>query len=386
MTELALLRVVAQRLAGPRPASPADAVAHLSALQGQDLAGAVRSVALRVAAPADPPTPGLHTPEVLESLASGAVVRSWPMRGTLHLVAARDLAWMLSLTRHRMEAHSARRREQLGLDDAAVARARDLAEAALADRRTLTRAELLAVWAEAGLLPTPGRAYHLIALLAIREVLIQGPPHPTRPSEQLFAAFGDWIPNPHRLDPDEALATWVADYFRGHGPATVQDFARWTGLPIREARRGLGAALAERRPGHRELARVVVDDTEYWLDAATPDLLATHRRDAEAMRLLPGFDELLLGYADRTATLPARWAEAVVPGKNGMFLPTVLHRGVVIGTWARHPRAVLATPFTRFTREQVAALARLGADVGDAGLRPGGAAPPRRTPPATPRR
>ncbi|NCD20660.1 MAG: winged helix DNA-binding domain-containing protein, partial [Actinobacteria bacterium] len=203
-----------------------------------------------------------------------------------------------------------------------------------------------------------GRTYHLLHLLAIREVIVQGPPHPTRPGEQHFAPYEEWIPDPLHLAPEEAVARWAESYFRSHGPATVQDFARWTGLPLTTARHGLAAVSGE-------LGRAVVDGVEHWMDPTTPDLLADHRRDAEALMLLPGFDELLLGYADRTATLPAQWAETVVPGRNGMFKATVVHRGVVVGTWARgRAGRVEATPFTRFTKVQEAAIGQLSADAG----------------------
>lgn len=348
---LALLRVVAQRLTGPRPDRPAAVVAHLAALQGQDLTGTVRSVALRT----EPAIGDLAAREtaVRAALAEGTVVRSWPMRGTLHLVPARDLHWMLTLTRPRMEAAAARRRQQLGIDEPLYSRARDLAEGAFAARGPLSRAELVEALEPVGAATVPGRAYHLLHLLAIREVLVQGPSHPERPGEQLFVLFGDWIPDPLDLPTDDAVARWAERYFRGHGPATVQDFARWTGLPVTTARRGLASVSGK-------LASAVVDGVEHWMDPATPDLLEANRREAEEVMLLPGFDELLLGYADRTATLPARWAEAVVPGRNGMFKPTVVHRGTVIGTWERagSGRRVRATPLTRFTREQETGIAR----------------------------
>jgi hypothetical protein len=353
---IALLRVVAQRLAGPRPDGPDRVVAHLSAMQGQDLRGAIRSVALRT----DPAAGDLAAREaaVHAALAGGTIVRSWPMRGTLHLVPARDLHWMLSLTRPRMEAGAARRREQLGIDEPMYARARDLVEAALAGRGPLSRAELVQVLEPVGAGAVQGRTYHLLHLLAIREVIVQGPPHPARPGEQLFALSGDWITDPIDLAPDEAVARWADAYFRSHGPATVQDFSRWTGLPVTTARRGLAAVSGE-------LGHAVVDGVEHWMDPATPDLLAHHRREAEETMMLPGFDELLLGYSDRTATLPAQWSDAVVPGRNGMFRPTVVHRGVVVGTWARTRAGdVEATPFTRFTKPQEAAIARLAADAG----------------------
>ena len=89
MDELSLLRMAAQRLVGPRAATPLDAVRWLTAVQGQDLPGALTSVALRTA--------GGTRAAVTAALDAGEVVGSWPMRGTLHLVAADDLPWMLEL-------------------------------------------------------------------------------------------------------------------------------------------------------------------------------------------------------------------------------------------------------------------------------------------------
>lgn len=356
--DVARLRLIAQRLVSPRPVTASGVVEHLSALQAQDLPGAIRSVGLRMG----PPDRSLASAEeaVRAALASGSVVRSWPMRGTLHLVPPPDLSWMLSLTRVRMESGAARRRDQLGIDEALYARARALAVAAIEQRGPLSRAELVDTWEPLGVSVVPGRAYHLIALLAMRAVVVQGPPHPTRPGEQLFALFDRWIPEPLRQGSEEAVAGWAAAYFRGHGPATVKDFARWTGLPLTTARRGLAAV-------QDELLGLTVDGQEHWLDPATPDLLASHGEEADAVLLLPGFDELLLGYADRSATLPTPWAERVVPGKNGLFRATVIHRGVAVGTWARGPGRnghLRATPFEAFTAEQAAALTALGVTTG----------------------
>src|SRR4051794_41881835 len=83
----------------------------MTALQAQDYGGALTSVALR--------TDGGARADVEAALSSGEVVRSWPMRGTLHLVAAHDLAWLLELTAARQAAAAARRRRPLGLHRAA---------------------------------------------------------------------------------------------------------------------------------------------------------------------------------------------------------------------------------------------------------------------------
>jgi hypothetical protein len=161
-------------------------------------------------------------------------------------------------------------------------------------------------------------------------------------NEQLFVLVDDWIGGPRR-QPEDALAELAGRFFRGHGPATLKDLVRWAGLKAAEARAGLAAV-------RDDLARLEVDGVEHFLDPATPDLLAAHRREARGTFLLPGFDEFVLGYADRSAVLDPEFAGRIVPGGNGVFRPTVVHDGRIVGTWQwtgrGAKRTVTATPFT----------------------------------------
>ncbi|HET7476170.1 MAG TPA: winged helix DNA-binding domain-containing protein [Dermatophilaceae bacterium] len=331
--ELARLRVAAQRLVATDLASAADAVSWLTCVQAQDYPGAVLSLALR--------TMRRTRADVLAALDAGAVVRSWPMRGTLHFVPARDLSWMLSLTSARMLAASASRRAGLGIDDAMVRRARDLALRRLGGSRRLSRDELFAEWDAHGLIQgVPQRAVHLLGQLAQTGVLCWGP---SRGGSQSLVLLEEWVPDPRRLDRGQALGEWARRYFRSHGPATVRDFAWWTGLTLTDARAGLALAAPE-------LLRIQSGGVDLFLDPATPQRLHEHASEVDDVLLLPGFDELLLGYQDRSATLDPAHRQHVVPGNNGMFMPTVVRAGRVVGTW-RRPRAgqtVDATPFTSF--------------------------------------
>jgi hypothetical protein len=347
LQDIALMRLVAQRLAGPRAPTAADAVRRLAAVQGQDLPGALVSVALRTAS---------GTRSAVESaLADGDVVRSWPMRGTLHLVAAEDLPWMIGLLGPRVLSGAPARRAQLGITDAEIEKARGLAVEALSGGRQLRRAELLAALLDGGVEITGQRGYHLLWYLSQTCTLCLGP---MKDGEQLFVRMDEWIRSPRHLEGDEALGELAGRFFRGHGPATVKDLARWAGLRITEAR----GALAGARKG---LASLDADCVEYFLDPETPDLLADHREEALQIRLLPGFDEFVLGYADRTCAVPAEFADRIVPGGNGMFRPTVVSRGRVVGTWgwtgrgAR--RTVTAAPFTDFEDDVTAAVPALAA-------------------------
>lgn len=339
--EIALLRLVAQRVVGPRPASARDVVGHLLAVQAQDAPGALASVALRHGGTPD---------DVRAAFDAGELARTWPMRGTLHTVLAEDLPWLVELMTPRPRAAAAKRRWQLGLDEHDVERAAGLAQDALAGSAR-TRAELLAVWDAAGLAPSAGRGYHLLAELAQRGLLCLGP---YRGTEQTFVLVAEHVRAPRRLDRVEALAEVALRYFRGHGPATVADLARWTSLTLTDARAGTAAV-------RDQLAAATVDGAEHLLDPATPALLDDWREAARGVFLLPGFDEMVLGYADRSMTLPAEHADLVVPGGNGMFRPTVVVDGRAVATWrtagSGRNRRLEVTPFAGSLPPQVLAAA-----------------------------
>jgi winged helix DNA-binding protein len=344
--EVALLRLVAQRIAGPPHDSAADTVRWLTAVQAQDHPGALTSVALRTR---DGTRDG-----VVAALDAGEVVRSWPMRGTLHLVAADDLGWLLELCGPRVLAGAASRRARLGLTDADIERARELAVDALTGGRRLTRAELLAAIGK-GVDVAGQRGYHLLWYLAQTGTLVLGP---TDGAEQLWVLTGEWVAAARRPAREEALAELALRFFAGHGPATVADLARWAGLRVTDARAGL-AQVRDR------LAEVDVDGTTHWMDPETPDLLAACRARARGVFLLPGFDEFVLGYADRSCAVPPEFADRIVTGGNGMFRATVVADGRVVGTWRRTGsggrRSLTAEPFTSFPEGVERAIEELAA-------------------------
>ncbi|MDP9020750.1 MAG: winged helix DNA-binding domain-containing protein [Actinomycetota bacterium] len=168
---------------------------------------------------------------------------------------------------------------------------------------------------------------------------------PASGGKQQVVLVDEWIPDHRRLKREEALGELALRYFLSHGPATVRDLRRWGHLVTADARAGLDLA----RP---LLTSIDVNGEEHFMDPHTPELLETLRPRARGVFLLPGFDELILGYQDRRATVPAELADRIVPGANGMFRPTVVSDGQVVGTW-KHTgrgakRTVEATPFSSF--------------------------------------
>lgn len=337
------LRLAAQGIARPAHDDPAAVVRGLLAMQGQDYLGVLWSVGLRTRAAGEADVEAAH--------ASGALVRSWPLRGTLHLVAAEDLGWMLSLTGERTVRSAAGRNRQLGLEPADFARASAIARERLAGGGRADRAELLAALRDGGLAIEGQRGPHLLGHLAFTGLVVLS-------GRTEYALLAEHVVSPRVLDPDAAAEELALRYFTGHGPATVRDLAWWSGLPLTLVR----TATARVRD---RLDALEVDGVEYLM---RPGL----EPDGDGVHALPGFDEYLLGYTDRTAALAPEHADAVVPGGNGMFLPTVVARGEVRGLWSRDRgrRAVrvTASPFTPLSaaseRGFDAAMRRYGAFLG----------------------
>ncbi len=314
---LAALRLRAQRIDGRGHATPLDTVRWMLALQGQDLPGAKWSIGLRVI--------GGTERGVEAAFDDGQIVRSWPMRGTLHVVAGEDLGWMLDLTTPAAIASSAQRRAALGLDLADANRARDVVQRVLAGRKALTRDATLAAIDAAGVSTAGQRGYHLLWYLAQTGTLVLGP---TEGRQQTYALLDDWVPDRRRLDRDDALAELALRFFRSHGPATAADLARWAGLTLRDVRAGIASC------GDR-LATIELDGVTYHLDPEIDAAAETEPSQRARVHLLPGFDEYVLGYKDRSAILAPEHSQAIVPGGNGVFRPTIVVDGEIIGTWRR---------------------------------------------------
>jgi hypothetical protein len=290
----ARLRAGAQLLHRPERLTAEELVRRLGAVQAQDRRA--YPVALRAR------TEGLTA----EAIAGADLVRTWLMRGTLHLVAPEDAAWMRDLLAPRRATATRRRLAQLGYDDRAAERAVRLLGAALADG-PLTRREIAAALERAGLPGTGQGPVHVIALAAAKGVVVPGP------GDSVVLA-ADRLPAAPA--PAEPVVELARRHLRARAPAAPEDFAAWSGLPLGEA-----------RAAWRRLDLVDVGGLGWALRGAEPEPVP-HR----LVRLLPMFDELLLGWKDRSPVLAPEHAAAVLPG-GGMLRATVTVGGRVAGTW-----------------------------------------------------
>lgn len=319
------LRLGAQGLApecGPatmtRSAStPDEVVAALGMIQAQDLPQGCWGIGARL--------PGAGLTEIHDALARGSIIRTWGARGTLMLIVPRLYRTLLAVTGARMESQMRATRAAEAIIDAEIDALADVARARCG-REGATRAQLLAAFGAAGSSIAGQRGYHLIVAVALRGAIVQGPMEPGSSTRQLFMEASEWVKEPDAtLDPDQALDELVRIYFASHGPATIADCAWWLGLPLTPVR------LAVQRAADT-LASVELGSRRFFFAPSHRDRWETPP-GARSVVALPGFDEFILGYKDRTATLAPEFAEVVTPGKNGLFRRTVAAGGETIGTW-----------------------------------------------------
>jgi hypothetical protein len=309
--ELVHARLATQRLTGAPFASVAAAVAWFGAVQAQEYRPALWGIGQRVR--------GATEAYVERAIAERLIVRTWPMRGTLHLLAAADVHWITRLLATRVVARSAGRHQQLGLDARTFARARAVLERALAGGKLMTRDEVYTLLAQNRIAPTGQRGAHLLTMLAMQGVLCFGPHRGKHPT---FTLLDEWIPPPPARDRDEALGELARRYFTSHGPATLADFAWWTGLPLGDARRALALAAPD-------LEELTVDGQPYaWVPSQ-------RRTAGPTVHLLPPYDEYTVAYRDRSAVLDPAHAEHT---GNGIFSPVIAISGKLAGTWTRELR------------------------------------------------
>jgi len=352
---IAQARLHRQSIATPRFDAPEDVVGWMLAMQAQDYLGALWAIGLRMREATEA--------TVERAVAERRIVRSWPMRGTLHFVAAEDVRWLLALLAPRSIARDRLRLpRQHGLDDAAIAHARRVTEALLEKEGALAREALYARWEAAGIGTAQQRGINLVNRLAQEGVLCHGARDGSR---QTYVLLDDWVPATCPVPRDEALARLALRYLRSRGPATAQDLAWWSGLAVKDAQAAIASVAGE-------LHAEALDGNTYW--RVRDDGGGAHPR---SLHLLPPFDEFLVAYADRGAALPEAFNRDIV-GINGLFSPCIVVDGRVVGRWSRRLAGsavrvatdLLATPPRGIARELRRELARYAAFI-DRALLPG---------------
>jgi hypothetical protein len=329
--ELTRLRLYNQRISHNPLQTPEEVVSWLCAMQAQDYTGAKWSIGLRL--------PGMTDTDIEDAIARKAIVRTWPMRGTLHFVAADDVRWISKLLTPRIISGAAGRHRQLELDEYTLSKSHEVLAKALEGGKQLMRSEVYSTLIDNGISSEGQRGIHIINYLAQKQILCHGPHKGKQPT---YVLLDEWVPVSKKIDGDEALAELALRYFNSHGPATVHDFIWWSGLKVSDAKKSLDLVA-------NSLEKLEVNGKIFWSNVNHPNIEAV-----ASSFLLPGFDEYILGYADRSLILDAQHANKIVPGNNGMFMPTIVVNGKVIGLWKRTIKgdqvSIETLPFAKFSK------------------------------------
>lgn len=245
-----------------------EVVAHMGAMQAQDLPMAKWAVGLRL--------PGSTIENIEAAINQGEIIRTHALRPTWHLVAAEDIYWMLELSAPQIKGSLKTRHSQLELTASAISKANKILEGMLRGAKQLPREVLVDEFKKAGIRDEDNRAAHLLMLAELEGLICSGS---TSGAKQSYALLAEKVPSGKKMSKEESLATLARKYFISHGPATLQDFVWWSGLYVTDAKRGLEFIKAE-------LDMEIIGSQTYWLGKESSHL----RRANQCAHLLPAYD------------------------------------------------------------------------------------------------
>ncbi len=343
------LRLRAQLLDKRATASVADVVGNIAAVQAQDTTAELLAVRVR--------TDAVTANDVERArVDERSVVRTWAMRGTLHLLPAEDVRWIVGLVGPRM-LRRGKRHEELGLTTDVYAEAVSVLRRELGHHGPLTRRQIAQRWAEAGL-PSEGQAVpHLLTWASLERVICFGP---TESGASTHVLLDDWLGTNERTPADPG-AELARRYLVAYGPANPDDFRAWSALSASEARRAF-AAIAD------ELIEVDAGGGLGWLPKSRSHWLREYSDVPSLLvKMLGAFDPYLLGYRVRDLGVPPETLKRVHPG-GGIIRPTILDNGKAIATWTRkrtgNNLSITINPFEPLSAEIRAAIDSEVADIG----------------------
>lgn len=313
-TGIARQRLAQQHLTDPGFGSAVEVVSAMGAVQAQDYAGALWAVARRT-------EPALTAADVEQAFEDAAIVRTHLLRPTWHFVAAADLRWIQALTAPRVHQANGYQYRQFGVDAELIKRSHAVLEKSLRDGRHLTRTELCEAWEQAGI--DTSEPVRVAALLMWAELDLLVCSGPRRGRQFTYAMVDERVPPSPAKPRDEALAELARRYFSTRGPASLHDLCWWSGLTMADAKRAAGA-LGD------ALEREAVDGVELY--CADPRPVRPRARPAH---LLPNYDELFIGFRDRSALLQRLGRDALPNPSQAVFAHVVAIDAQVVGGWKR---------------------------------------------------
>ncbi|MDR2853959.1 MAG: winged helix DNA-binding domain-containing protein [Prevotellaceae bacterium] len=304
------IRTYSQQLLQPQFDTPQALVSWMGAVQAQNYAMSKWAVGIRLKN---------STISAIEtSLDKGEILRTHVMRPTWHLVDAHDIRWMCELSKKAIKAAAASHDKLLEIDEPLYSKVNALIEKMLAGNHHLTREEIANNLQINGIIVDSGRMVHFMQRAEIEGIVCSGK---DKEKKQTYALIDERVPPTKKLNKEEALALLAKKYFQSHSPATVYDFAWWSGLSVTESKNAI--ALID-----NELLKENIDNKCYYIRQSAE----TQWQAAENVHFLPAFDEYIIAYKYRNTVLATEHQPKAFT-KNGIFYPTILHNGKAVGVW-----------------------------------------------------
>ncbi|GAA1808904.1 winged helix DNA-binding domain-containing protein [Luedemannella flava] len=312
--EVARRRLHNQHLSGVALSDPVAVVRHLGCVQAQEYAVARWAVGQRCA--------GVDDDAVRDAVDAGRILRTHIIRPTWHFVAPEDIRWIQAATAPRVHRLSGTYYRMHGLDDEMAARTAKVIASALRGGNHLTRPELAAVLAAAGLPATGNHLAYVVMRAELDCLIVNGP---MRGKQHTYALLDERVPDRGPdYTPDEALAELTRRFFTSHGPATVKDFASWSSLTLTQIRHGLslvGPALES----------VTVDGRVYWFAPSAPP----PRDPSPTAHVLPIYDEYVQAYSEGRLPIVNVADRDIGPANLNMLAHPLVLDSQLIGYWRR---------------------------------------------------
>lgn len=315
LNDIALMRLISQQIEAPLATTVHELVGHMGAMQAQDFAMAKWAIGKRLNSTAEL--------EVEQAVNRGEVIRTHLMRPTWHFVAAEDVYWMLELTAPQVKSATRSYDQKLELTEALFAKSRKLILTSLKDGNHLTRDELMAIHKKAGIATDLNRPQHIMLRSELDGIVCNGT---IKGNKHTYALLSERVPKNQNITREEALRRIALKYFSSHGPATLKDFIRWSGLHVGDARNALEMVKTN-------FVVAPIGDETYYLSNSLGQIAAPNN----SVHLLPAFDEFLISYRDRSASLSQESFSRAV-SSNGIFRPIIVINGQVAGLWNRTTR------------------------------------------------
>jgi hypothetical protein len=347
VSDLTRHRLHNQQLVNAQFDKPGEVVAWLGAVQAQDFPGSLWTIGQRV-------KNKVEEPDVEEAVNERSIVRTWPMRGTLHFVAPKDVRWMLKYLTPRVTSRLVSYYRQAELDTKVFTKIKKLWIKVLEGGNQLTRDEMYGVLERAKISTTNMRGGFILGHMSHEGFICFGS---RKEKKQTFTLLDEWLPSFPMLKKDEALGELALRYFKSHGPALLEDFMWWAGLPKGEA----ASALASVKSQLEE--EMINGKTHYFSSSGKPGKI-----NPTTAYLLPTYDEYGIAYKIRDAIIDPADLKKI----GGIYTSVIMMKGKAIGVWKRTIKKdsvlIETKPFRPFTKAQksavVAAAKRYGKFVG----------------------